>query len=79
MGLSASTRSGPYEILVPLGADGMSEVHGARERQAACAQRTPLRSVALAAEPQVIGVMLHVLEAHLAQEKALPGKLKQKG
>src|SRR5664279_4964917 len=31
MGLSAGTRLGPFEIVVPLGAGGMGEVHRARD------------------------------------------------
>jgi eukaryotic-like serine/threonine-protein kinase len=35
MALSAGTKPGPYEILVPIGAGGMGEVYGARDTRLA--------------------------------------------
>jgi len=42
--LSTGTRFGPYEILSPLGADGMGEVYWARDPRLQRAHSAPLRS-----------------------------------
>ena len=52
MSLTVGTRLGPYEIVAPLGAGGMGEVHRARDTRLGRAVAIKILNAALAADPE---------------------------